>query len=201
MPPVKPVMDAEPIYEDHPVCFNVKDLGTSNAYDVRMAAYLDLFSGAFGHTYGCHDIWQMYSSKNEPVNGPHIFWPEAMELPGANQMKHIRKLIESHPILDRIPEQSLIKENNYMAAERIQATRGNDYLFVYTAAGKPFTVILEKIEGDKLQSYWYNPRDGKTTAAEIIANKGERNYIPPSSGYGQDWVLVLDDAVKQYPRP
>src|SRR5689334_5094083 len=27
--PTKPVMDAEPIYEDHPVCFNVKDLGTS----------------------------------------------------------------------------------------------------------------------------------------------------------------------------
>ena len=79
MQPLKPVMDAEPIYEDHPVCFNVKELGTSNAYDVRMSAYLDLFSGAFGHTYGCHDIWQMYSAKNEPVNGPHIFWPEAPE--------------------------------------------------------------------------------------------------------------------------
>src|SRR4030095_13873518 len=38
--PVKPVMDAEPIYEDHPVCFNAKDLGTSNAYDVRKFAYL-----------------------------------------------------------------------------------------------------------------------------------------------------------------
>ncbi len=50
---VKPVMDAEPIYEDHPVCFNVKDLGTSNSLDVRRSAYLDLFAGAFGHTYGC----------------------------------------------------------------------------------------------------------------------------------------------------
>ena len=46
--PTKPVMDAEPIYEDHPVCFNVNDLGTSSAYDVRKYAYLDLFSGAFG---------------------------------------------------------------------------------------------------------------------------------------------------------
>jgi hypothetical protein len=200
MQPLKPVMDAEPVYEDHPVCFNVKDLGTSNAYDVRMAAYLDLFSGAFGHTYGCHDIWQMYSSKNEPVNGPHLFWPEAMELPGANQMIHVRKLIESHPVLDRVPDQSLIKENNYTAAERIQATRGNDYLFVYTAAGKSFTVILEKIKGGKLQCYWFNPRDGKKTGAEIIDNKGERSFTPPSSGYGQDWVLVLDDSAKQYPK-
>jgi hypothetical protein len=61
--PVKPVMDGEPIYEDHPVCFNVKDLGTSSAYDVRKAAYLDLFAGAFGHTYGCHDIWQFLFTK------------------------------------------------------------------------------------------------------------------------------------------
>ena len=58
MQPTKPVMDAEPLYEDHPVCFDAKSYGTSNAYDVRQFAYLDLFSGAFGHTYGCHDIWQ-----------------------------------------------------------------------------------------------------------------------------------------------
>ena len=44
--PIKPVMDAEPIYEDHPVCFNANDLGTSNAYDVRRSAYLDLFAGS-----------------------------------------------------------------------------------------------------------------------------------------------------------
>jgi len=44
MQPAKPVMDAEPIYEDHPVCFNAKDLGTSNSLDVRRSAYLDLFS-------------------------------------------------------------------------------------------------------------------------------------------------------------
>jgi Protein of unknown function (DUF4038)/Putative collagen-binding domain of a collagenase len=198
--PVKPVIDGEPIYEDHPVCFNVKDLGTSSAYDVRKSAYLDMFAGAFGHTYGCHDIWQFYSPNRDAVNGPHVYWQQAMELPGANQMIYVRRLIESHPVLDRIPDQSLIKEDNYTPAERIQATRGNDYLFVYTAVGKPFTVVLEKIKGDKLQSYWFNPRNGKTTDAEIIDNKGIKNFTPPSSGYGQDWVLVLDDAGKQYPK-
>ena len=114
-------------------------------------------------------------------------------------MKYVRKLIESHPMPDRIPDQSLIKENNYPAAERIQATRGNDYLFVYTAAGKPFTLVMEKIKGDRLQSYWFNPRDGKTTTVEIVDNKGMQIFTPPSSGYGQDWVLVIDDAAKKYP--
>jgi hypothetical protein len=197
--PSKPVIDGEPIYEDHPVCFQVKDLGTSNAYDTRMFAYLDLFSGAFGHTYGCHDIWQFYSPEHEAVNGPHMYWPEALELPGANQMKFVRKLMESHPITDRIPDQSLVVENNHAASERIQATRGKDYAFIYSAAGKSFTVILGKIEGKILNVYWFNPRNGSIKKEIAIVNKGSKLYNPPTTGYGQDWVLILDDTEKKYP--
>lgn len=196
--PAKPVMDAEPIYEDHPVCFNVKDLGTSNAYDVRRSAYLDLFAGAFGHTYGCHDIWQFYSTKREPVNGPHIFWFDAVDLQGANQMRYVRRLIEAFPMTERVPDQSVIIENNYTPAERIQATRGNDYLFVYTCTGKAFTMVMGKIKGNDLQGYWYDPRNGKTTAVPIVINKGNKLFTPPSAGYGQDWVLVLFDRSKSY---
>jgi hypothetical protein len=196
--PLKPVLDAEPIYEDHPVCFNVADLGTSNAYDVRKYAYLDLFSGAFGHTYGCHDVWQMYSPRYEPLNGPHMFWYDALDLPGATQMGTLSKLMQSRPLTDRVPDQSAILENNYGPAERIQATRGNDYLFVYTAAGKPFTIVAGKIKGDKLNACWLNPRNGKVQQLPLIVNTQNYRFMPPSTGYGQDWVLILDDAAKQY---
>ena len=160
MAPVKPVMDGEPLYEDHPVCFNAKELGTSNAYDTRLYAYLNVFAGAFGHTYGCHDIWQFYSPYREAVNGPHIFWQEALELPGAQQMQHLKKLMLSRPFLERVPDQSLVVENNYGPAERIQATRGKDYTFIYTAAGEAFSVIGRKISGNKFKAAWYNPRNG-----------------------------------------
>jgi hypothetical protein len=199
--PIKPIMDSEPIYEDHPVCFNVKDLGTSNAYDVRKYAYLDLFAGAFGHTYGCHDIWQFYSPHREAVNSPHIYWQEALELPGANQMKYVRALIESRPLLDRIPDQSLIEENNLYVGERIQATRGNDYSFVYAATGKPFTVNLGKISGGSLNAHWFDPRTGETKFLEKLDNKGKKKFTPPTSGHGNDWVLILDDATKNYGAP
>jgi hypothetical protein len=197
--PAKPVLDGEPIYEDHPVCFNAKDLGTSNAYDVRQYAWLDLFSGAFGHTYGCHDIWQFYSADRDGVNGPHHYWPEAMELPGANQMKWARMLMESHqPLSERVPDQSLILENNLAASERIQATRGKDYLFVYSAAGKSFTVVLEKISGKMLRVYWLDPRNGEQIKKETVTNKGTQFFQPPRSGYGQDWILVMEDADKNF---
>jgi hypothetical protein len=196
--PTKPVMDAEPIYEDHPVCFNAKELGTSNSLDVRRSAYLNLFSGAFGHTYGCHDIWQMYSAKKEGVNGPHMYWQKAMDLPGANQMKYVRRLMEAFPLLERIPDQSIIEEKNMAAAERIQATRGEDYLMVYSTTGKPFTVHFGKIKGAQLKGFWYNPRTGEVSTIEATANTGSKKFTPPTSNYGQDWVLALFDVAKNY---
>ena len=56
--PPRPVIDGEPIYEGHPIAFKPDEFGHSVAADVRRALYWDLFSGACGHTYGHHSIWQ-----------------------------------------------------------------------------------------------------------------------------------------------
>ncbi|MBA4058272.1 MAG: hypothetical protein C0490_26380, partial [Marivirga sp.] len=198
--PVKPVLDGEPLYEDHPVCFNANDLGTSSPYDVRKHAYIDVFAGAFGHTYGCHDIWQMYAPNRTPVNGPHFPWYVAIDLPGAGQVKYLRYLIESRPMFDRVPDQSLIT-NVLNANDHIQATRGNDYMFVYSSQGKPFTVNTSRISGNEIIGYWYNPRNGEAKDAGKFSKKTQQEFIPPTSGYGQDWVLVVDDLSKNYPSP
>ncbi len=198
--PVKPVLDGETLYEDHPVCFNAKDLGISSAYDIRKHAYLDVFAGAFGHTYGCHDVWQMYAPGREPVNGPNYYWYDALELPGATHMQYLRRLMESRPMFDRVPDQSLITDAGH-AHDRIQATRGNDYAFVYSTQGKAFTVNLEKLSGDTVKASWYNPKNGETKEAGQAPKSGQKTFTPPTSGYGQDWVLVLDDASRKYPNP
>jgi len=97
-----------------------------------------------------------------------------------------------------VPDQSAVLEGNNTPAERVQAARGKDYLFVYSAAGKPFTVVANKISGTNLNAYWYNPRDGKIKNIGTVSNKQNNKFTPPSNGYGQDWVLILDDAAKQY---
>lgn len=198
--PAKPVLDGEPLYEDHPVCFNANDLGTSSPYDIRKHAYIDVFAGAFGHTYGCHDIWQMYAPNRTPVNGPHFPWYVAIDFPGAGQMKHLRYLVESRPMFDRVPDQSLIT-NALNANDHIQATRGKDYIFVYSAQGKPFTLNTSKISGSSIVAYWYNPRNGESKDAGRFSKKPQQDFTPPASGYGQDWILVIDDASKNYPAP
>lgn len=51
-------------------------------------------------------------------------------------MLHLRRLMESQPFLDRIPFQEIVK-NEYMdETEYNIATRGDDYLMAYLAAGK-----------------------------------------------------------------
>ncbi|MBC7903905.1 MAG: glycoside hydrolase family 140 protein [Gemmatimonadaceae bacterium] len=196
--PIKPVMDAEPIYEDHPVCFNARELGTSNALDVRRAAYLNLIAGAFGHTYGCHGVWQMYSPAAAGINGPHLFWYDALDLPGAGQMKFVRKIIDVFPADKRAPDQSVLKDQNTAASERVQAAIGKDFILVYTTAGKSFEVSTARIKGGGLKSAWYNPRNGNISNAEPITVIDEMKFTPPSSGYGQDWILIICKETSRY---
>jgi hypothetical protein len=198
--PTKPVFDGEPIYEDHPVCFDATENGTSSAYDVRKSAWFDVFAGAFGHTYGCHDVWQMYAPHRTPVNGPHFPWYVAVDLPGAAQMKFVKRLIESRPFFDRVPDQSLITDA-LGANDHIQATRGNDYIFVYSSQGKKFTVNTGTISGQEINSYWYNPKNGEVKEIGKSPKKVQQEFTPPSSGYGKDWVLVIDDASKKFKLP
>lgn len=190
--PVRPVLDGEPLYEDHPVCFNSTDLGFSSAYDVRIYAYTEILAGAFGHTYGCNSIWQMYAPGREPMGNAHASWKESLDLPGGRQMGYLHVLFAKFDLLSRIPDQSLIAEGNEGPAERIQAARGNGYALVYTVAGKAFTAMLEKIGAPALQASWFDPRTGKEQVIEgAVDGHGQQRFSPPSSGYGQDWLLVL----------
>jgi hypothetical protein len=187
--PAKPCMDAEPCYENHPVR-RKKEQGWFDEWDVRKLCYWALFAGAHGHTYGCHDIWSFYDpAKNRRFVDQRTAWQKAIHLPGANQMRHARALMESRPFLTRAPDQSLVIGDNDIRATR--DTNGSCEM-VYSPSGKPFKVRTDKISGAKVKASWFNPRDGKTTAIGEFPNTGEREFTPPTSGEGQDWVLVVD---------
>ncbi|WP_308638104.1 glycoside hydrolase family 140 protein [Paenibacillus silvisoli] len=184
--PVKPTFDAEPCYEDHPVNFRAAN-GYFDQADVRTAAYYAVFSGGFGHTYGHHCIWSM-TTKIEPYF--IMNWRQALVRPGARQMQHVRGLIESVPFLERVPDQSLIAEN-YEGANYMVATRGEDYGFIYSPSGLPIRAQLGILQGSRVAASWYDPRTGEYAAIGEYDNSGEAAVTPPSSGRGNDWVLVL----------
>jgi hypothetical protein len=207
--PVKPVIDGEPIYEDHPVSFNAKGLGHSIAADVRRPLYWDLFTGAFGHTYGHHSVWQMWQPGRPPINNPLMPWREAIDQPGAGQMQFGRKLLESRPFLTRIPDDELIVTGSVPTAMpgagryRFVGTRDESgtYAMVYAPVGRPFKARLSKIKGSPVKAWWFDPRTGEAKEIGSFPNTGEVEFNPPGKGEMLDWVLVLDDASKNYPPP
>jgi hypothetical protein len=207
--PTKPVLDGEPIYEDHPVSFKAKELGHSIAADVRRPLYWDLFTGACGHTYGNHCIWQFFEPGRKPVNDPLMTWTEALAQPGADQMRHGRRLIESRPYLTRIPDDAIVVPAAVPTAvpgagtRRFVATRdeAGTYAMVYAPVGRAFEVRMAKITGPKVKAWWFNPRDGTATAIGEFPNTGTRRFSPPNPGETLDWVLVLDDIAKGYRPP
>lgn len=207
--PTKPVLDGEPVYEDHPLSFKAPELGHSIAADVRRTFYWDMFTGAFGHTYGHHSIWQFASAQFKPVNNPLMPWTEAIHQPGAAQMTIGRRLLESRPFLERIPDDSIVVTDAIptkvpgAGRYRFVATRdqAGTYAMVYVPAGRPFAVRMDKITGARVRASWFNPRTGATREIGVFANTGERLFAPPEAGESLDWVLLLDDVAKGYRAP
>jgi hypothetical protein len=61
--------------------------------------------------------------------------------------------------------------------------------------------FYHKLSGDTIRAYWYDPRHGTSRLIGEFKKAEYQDFTPPSTGQGNDWVLVLDDASKNYPPP
>jgi len=195
--PIKPTIDAEPLYEEHPYCFDAKEHGYSEAADIRRIMYWNVFAGGAGQTYGCHAVWQMYDLDKAPVNGPLKPWHKSLDLEVANQMKHMKNLMLSKSYFERIPDQSLIAESQANDISFVAATRDNagTYALFYFPDGKETAINLNSLNGSTFKLTWMDPRTG----VEFPGNQGASlpkgsnlSITPPSSGRGNDWILIID---------
>jgi hypothetical protein len=203
---IKPTLDNEPRYETMEECFYYPSLTPPKLQarpgyrfkdkDVREIAYKQIFSGAFGHTYGHHSIWQMSPKENLDATGrvdaTVNSWKEALNAPGSIQMGYIVKLMKSREILSRVPDQSII------LSEKGYATRGEGYAFIYLPEGGSLEVNMTKISGNRIKASWFDPRNGETTDIETI-DKINRKIFDTSDS--KDMVLILDDVSKKYKNP
>ena len=193
----KPVLDAEPRYEDIHSCFSNKDLlgDRFTADEVREIAYKQIFSGAMGHTYGHHSIWQKYKNGDGdagiPLSKASKIWEDALSDDGGSQMGHLAKLMRSRPLLNRIPDQSMIQNGNAIA------TRGVGYAFIYFPKGGSVTINLAKIGGTQVKAWWFDPKTGDATEIDTYNNSTQTFTTRDTD----DIVLVLDDIAKAYETP
>lgn len=185
----KPYMNSEPRYEDHPACFNDKLGYFWTASDVRQNAYWDTLSGTCGHTYGNHCIWSM---TKEPTSYFPYKWNEVLEHEGATQMGYLKKLRLSHDYFSFRNAPELIAEN-FEGMGHMNAGRGDDYGYIYSPLGVPFTVDLGALgKAGFLRASWFDPRTGESEIFAILPAYGKTLLAPPTQGKGCDWVLILE---------
>ena len=204
--PVKPCMDAEPAYE-YPAN-DMPEARPVDAFSVRIKGYWAVFSGAFGHTYGTHAIWQMYDAPHTPHWEVHLPWRQVLDLPGAGQMAMMKNLMLSRPFLTRIPDESLIRSGMAWGLEHVAITRDGaagrcdaTYIMAYFPKHRCVLLNAARIAGARLRVWWFNPRDGKAHRVGEMDNRGVMEFAPPTNGEKEDWVLVLDDERCSYPTP
>jgi len=224
--PRKPYVDGEPAYEDIPVRFweymdfsqqppvpaDVLDEqgviakkdhfaeGFVTAHDVRLHAYWDFLSGAAGYTYGHNAIWQMYRPGDRIAIPTLQDWKAALDQPGASQMIHLRRLLESRPLLQLRPGGDVLADPIPPGAQVAHAA-DRSYALAYLPDGFPVTAKLNIVSGPQANAWWFNPRDGTTNAIGRYPTQDQLTLTPPIQGSQADWVLLIDATQANYPAP
>ena len=183
------MLDGEPRYEDHPINWKPAN-GWFDECDVRQAAYWSMLAGACGHTYGDHNIWQMWQPGRQPISSARTPWREALDHPGSAQMGLMRRLFEAVAWQKLVPDQSLLTCGTQInGPEHLRAARANDGSFAVI-----YTPYWPARAGEARQAR----RRGAAPSGSIPrpARSAPRNakgntFDPPGEpGRGNDWVLV-----------
>ncbi len=208
--PIKPTLDGEPCYEDHPIkgdTWNRRDepgvlLDWFDEYDVRVAAYQSILAGAFGHTYGDHSIWQMWRPRHPPKSVARTVWTDALDHPGSRQMQYFRGLFEARAFCKLRSDQSLIVGDNPVGTNHVRSALAIDQTFAvfYIPTGNRTVVSVRKIAGDHIKAWWFNPRQNSSQLIGEFSKSKAQTFHPPTSGRNNDWVLVIDSNDADLPR-
>lgn len=203
--PAKPTLDAEPRYEHIPVNFYQSGMLPTVRFDdddVRATAWRSLLAGAAGHTYGNNNVWQMWAPGRTAVISADIPWFEAIDHPGAFQMKHVRSLFESRAWEKLQPAQGLLTQNGVgPAAVRAALASDRSFGLFYSPRGEVIALDQGRIGVRDLTAWWFDPRYGRAYKISTGIATAQQAFTPPTSGPGQDWLLVLDDAARAFPPP
>ncbi|MBQ2676981.1 MAG: glycoside hydrolase family 140 protein [Clostridia bacterium] len=194
--PIRPALDGEPNYEDHPVAFSHIENGFFDDTDVRRASYYAVFSGSLGITYGHHSVWPM-RSKSNPMDFSTLGKPyyhlnntfDALDRPGANQIKHLKNLMLSRSFFDRVPYNQVIAQP-LEGSMRQCATKGEKYILVYCTFGLPCKLDLTEV--NSFTASWYNVKNGETTAIGHFDGGKVMEFKPLVQGRNEDCVLIID---------
>ena len=181
-----PIINMEPWYEGI--------LGNFGEYEQRFAFWACILSGAKGHSYGAHGIWQM-SKKGENFmkHWGESNWEDALRFRGAKQLGTAKKFLERYewwkfePDFDRVSPR-WTKESVYLP---ITAKIENKHFFIYVPRVGEIREI--RVKGLKGKTF-YKASFLSPKSMRIIGSfkfRGKECIIPIRKTNTEDLLLVV----------
>jgi hypothetical protein len=194
--PPMPVLVGETCYEGH------MQQGFGDVQ--RRIFWMNMLSGAAGHTYGAAGIWHAGIEGNPGHSGAwggQVYdwttWKEGMNYPGATQIGIGKKLLEQYPWWRFEPHPEWVEADSFAAGIP------GEVRFIYLPRRNVYNwngPTVKNLEPDiDWHAYYFDPATGRKFDQGLIkafAKAGDKTAAPvnfkknvPSP---QDWVLVLE---------
>ncbi len=172
--PARPIVDLEPAYEHH---LAYQSRTPITPWMTRRAILWGLLTHPpAGFTYGGHGVWGWDDGSGPPVDHPNsgtpLPWPQALRMPGAEQVRHIRAFFESLPFWTLRPAPNLLVEQpgekdvrRWVAAA---STPSGDRIVLYTPIAQP--IRLQRTRVNRIvRADWTDPRTGQRHPLQVGA--------------------------------
>ena len=194
---VMPVVMIEGHYEYQTNYYG--DFGTIPV--LRRQMYWSMLSGAVGHCYGNDAVWPFAPGWDSPA---------ILNSPAIAQLRYVTALFQSRRWQAFVPDtnhtiltagfgtyatNAVVSANNYATCAR--ETNGQTVM-VYAPTQRAMTINMTKLAGTNALAWWFDPQTGTATNFGTFATTGTQIFTPPNTN---DWVLVLDNAAKNFPAP
>lgn len=158
------------------------------ADDVRRAAYWSLLlAPPAGVSYCAEELMNWDGAAGEPKGGGSPLWREALTLPGAEQMSHLAKFMNSIDYGALRPQARIVAtQPGRQSPQRFIAAAGTDanaLSVVYVPEDRSVELSPAALPASPTVG-WFNPRTGDRLAA---ATRGAR-FTTPAPG---DWLLLI----------
>ena len=220
--PQRAVVNLEPCYEHHNRMAARRGAagapeGRFTAADVRRALYWSLLvAPTAGVSYGGHGVWGWDDGTAPPLahdaTGVPLHRLEALQMPGAQQVRHLADAFGALPWWELLPDRDLVREQSGFedglpegyepgaaagaglagVLARAVAGRSADgrLAVLYLPAGG-WVVLDGGRLAPGLAATWIDPRDGQRRDGPLLDPAAAPRLEAPD---GRDWLLVLRPA-------
>jgi hypothetical protein len=193
--PGTPLVEGESLYEG---LTSVEYAGRRTVTDtmVRHVAYRAMQSGCCGYSYGAQGCWNGSETDADIAGWGWLPWYEGIDLPGGEQMGHLRRFYEEVPWARLRPADCFRSGsgiNDAFYAPHVTADADRSTVVVFFGEHYRRGIGEAHVLGARDAAYtvrWFDPRIGEWRQPSSAVSVAGRLDVPDKPD-DRDWLLVL----------